>query len=201
MGALTDPREEAACAEYVLNGGQGAAAYAVGMGKRCARWKQQTINSYACRFFARGDVKERVAELQAEVAEIAEKKFKVDAAYVLQRLVEVDQMDAADILDDHGNVRPVREWPKVWRQFISGMDLTELTETHDGERQSIGFMKKIKWPDKIKNLELLGKHVAVQAFKEKLEINEVPEVEALSDEDLNAEIERRLTAAASSSAG
>ncbi|EPW4661750.1 terminase small subunit, partial [Escherichia coli] len=24
----------------------------------------------------------------------------------------------------------------------------------------------IKWPDKVKNLELLGKHVSVQAFKE-----------------------------------
>jgi hypothetical protein len=29
--------------------------------------------------------------------------------------------------------------------------------------------KKIKWPDKVKNLELLGKHIAVGAFKEKIE--------------------------------
>lgn len=31
---------------------------------------------------------------------------------------------------------------------------------------SAALLKKIKWPDKVKNLELLGKHVSVQAFKE-----------------------------------
>lgn len=31
------------------------------------------------------------------------------------------------------------------------------------------LLKKIKWPDKVKNLELLGKHVSVQAFKEQME--------------------------------
>lgn len=31
-----------------------------------------------------------------------------------------------------------------------------------------GLLKKIKWPDKIKNLELLGKHVTVQAFREQV---------------------------------
>ena len=30
------------------------------------------------------------------------------------------------------------------------------------------MLKKIKWPDKLKNLELLGKHVNVQAFKEQV---------------------------------
>ncbi|STU63700.1 Uncharacterised protein [Klebsiella pneumoniae subsp. ozaenae] len=27
------------------------------------------------------------------------------------------------------------------------------------------ILKKIKWPDKVKNLELIGKHVDVNAFK------------------------------------
>ena len=38
-------------------------------------------------------------------------------------------------------------------------------------REQIGWLKKIKWPDKIKNLELLGKHIAVNAFKEKVELS------------------------------
>lgn len=29
--------------------------------------------------------------------------------------------------------------------------------------------KEIKWPDKVKNLELFGKHIDVQAFKNKLD--------------------------------
>ncbi|HHC2134918.1 TPA: terminase small subunit, partial [Klebsiella pneumoniae] len=33
------------------------------------------------------------------------------------------------------------------------------------------ILKKIKWPDKVKNLELIGKHVDVNAFKERMEVN------------------------------
>src|SRR5690606_6475828 len=102
---------------------------------------------------------------------------------------------------DDGNERQVRDWEKVWWQFSSGMDLTEIYGSDDGVRHLIGFLIKFKRLDKIKNLELLVKHIAVQVFKDKVDSNEVPEVEALSDEELNAEIERRLTAAASSSAG
>ena len=37
---------------------------------------------------------------------------------------------------------------------------------------SAALLKKIKWPDKVKNLELLGRHVSVQAFKDNVK-NEV----------------------------
>ncbi|MCG6527916.1 terminase small subunit, partial [Vibrio parahaemolyticus] len=33
------------------------------------------------------------------------------------------------------------------------------------------ILKKVKWPDKVKNLELIGKHVDVNAFKERMEVN------------------------------
>nr|WP_164508640.1 hypothetical protein [Halomonas aestuarii] len=72
-------------------------------------------------------------------------------------------MDVIDILNDDGGLKPIRDWPKVWRTTISGLDLSELWEGHGDERQLVGLLKKIKWPDKPKNLELLGKHVAVQA--------------------------------------
>ena len=34
------------------------------------------------------------------------------------------------------------------------------------EGSTAALLKKIKWPDKVKNLELLGKHIDVNAFKE-----------------------------------
>lgn len=87
---------------------------------------------------------------------------QIDAAYVLKRLVEIDQMDVLDIMDDQMKIRPVNEWPKVWRQYVVNLENLELS---DGE----GCFKKIKWPDKVKNLELLGRHVSVGAFKDKIE--------------------------------
>lgn len=37
------------------------------------------------------------------------------------------------------------------------------------EGNTAALLKKIKWPDKVKNLELIGKHICVQAFKEQVE--------------------------------
>lgn len=197
MGALKDKAKEKACQEFVLNGGSQSDAYRAAY-KKAQRWKNGTIWNKASQLFLEPEVQERVDELRAEVAAIAEEQFKVDASYVLGRLVEIDQMDAADILSDDGSVKQISDWPKVWRQFISGMDLTELYGSDGGERQSIGFLKKIKWPDKVKNLELIGKHVSVQAFKEKVETTEIKQVESLTDQELDDEIERRIAAASSS---
>jgi phage terminase small subunit len=80
---------------------------------------------------------------------------------VLNRLIEIDQMDIIDILNDDGVVKPIGKWPKVWRQFLSGMDVTELK----GKESEAGFLKKIKWPDKLRNLELIGKHLGVWSDK------------------------------------
>jgi phage terminase small subunit len=103
-----------------------------------------------------------LAELMAKRS----KKVKVDADYVLNRLVDIDQMDVLDILDEDGSIKDISRWPKVWRQFLSGIDVSELFEGKGNERKMIGIMKKIKWPDKVKNLEMIGKHIGVGAFKE-----------------------------------
>lgn len=109
-----------------------------------------------------------ILEAIADAAEGRLERLKVDADYVLQRLLEVDRMDVADILEEDGTVKPIREWPEVWRQNISAMDLSEIIDGGD----VVGVLKKIKWPDKTRNRELLGKHMDVQAFREKLEIEQ-----------------------------
>ena len=96
-------------------------------------------------------------------------KLSIDAEYVLNRLVEIDQMDVLDIMDEKMSIKPVSEWPKVWRQYLSGFDLAEMFEGTGDDRAMVGILKKIKWPDKTRNLELLGKHINVQAFKDRVE--------------------------------
>ncbi|MDF3788739.1 terminase small subunit, partial [Enterobacter hormaechei] len=66
-------------------------------------------------------------------------------------------------------LRPVSEWPSSWRRYLSGFDVAEMFEGRGEEREMVGLLKKIKWPNKVKNLELLGKHVDVMAFKEQVE--------------------------------
>ena len=76
-------------------------------------------------------------------------------------------MDVLDILLQNGELKPIKDWPKVWRTTLSGMDVVEIVSA-----DSAALLKKIKWPDKVKNLELLGRHVSVQAFKDNVK-NEV----------------------------
>jgi phage terminase small subunit len=106
-----------------------------------------------------------IADGKAERSE----RMKIDAAYVVQRLVEIDQMDVLDILTDEMALKPVSEWPRSWRQYLSGFDLAEMFDGYGEDRAIAGIMKKIKWPDKVKNLELLGRHFGI--FNDKLELS------------------------------
>jgi phage terminase small subunit len=148
MAKLTD-KQELFAREYLsdLNATQAA--------KR-AGYSEKTAYSIGQENLKKPEIQTRIAELNAERLE----RTRVGADYVLRRLVEIDQMDVLDILLANGELKPIKDWPKTWRTTLSGMDVTEMPGDVPGS------LKKIKWPDKVKNLELLGKHVDVQAFKE-----------------------------------
>lgn len=100
-----------------------------------------------------------VMEFIDSVKMVNAEECNVSAKYVLKRLVEIDSLDVIDILDYSGNMRAIRDWPKAWRTSISGLDVQEMLF---GDTESV--IRKIKWPDKLRNLELLGKHVEIKAW-------------------------------------
>ena len=129
-----------------------------------------------------------IAAAIKEAMEARNQRTQVDADYVLNRLTEIDQMDLLDILDDDMSIKPLSKWPKVWRQSLSGFDIAEMFEGVGKERDLIGLMKKIKWPDKVKNLELLGKHVNVNAFRENVSHSGSINLTNMTDEELDRHI-------------
>ncbi len=149
--ALTD-KQEMFCREYLVDLNATQAAIRAG-------YSDKTAQEQSSRLLSNVMVQNRISVLKSERNE----RVGVDAAYVLRRLTEIDQMDVLDVLLANGELKPVKDWPKVWRTTLSGMDVTEMAG------DSAGLLKKIKWPDKVKILELLGKHIDVQAFKEKVE--------------------------------
>lgn len=101
--------------------------------------------------------------------EKAAESTQINAEYVLKRLKEIDELDIVDIMmPDMESFKPINEWPKSWRTSISGIDMQHIISGGDEPIEKV--VKKIKWPDKTKNLELLGKHVDVQAFKDRVEL-------------------------------
>lgn len=95
-------------------------------------------------------------------------RVQVDSDYVLRRLYEMDQMDIIDILNDDMSLKTLSEWPKIWRQSLNGVEIADLFETEGDTRKLMGVLKKIKWIDRLKNLELLGKHIDVGAFADRV---------------------------------
>lgn len=145
------------------------------------KMKREAVAVEACRLLAAPNVALTVERLKAERVE----RTQINADYVLNRLVQIDQMDVLDIMNDDMSIKAISEWPSVWRCYLSGVDVADMFEGKGESRELVGILKKIKWPDKVKNLELLGKHVGVQAFKDKVEhsggvtINVLPEDAAL----------------------
>jgi len=109
------------------------------------------------------------------------KKIDIDSDYVLRELKDIRELDVADIMEPDGTtIKNVHDWPKTWRINISALDATEIIA---GNIKSI--IKKLKIPDKLKTLELIGKHIKVSAFTAD-EANEViihSKVEVVIDEE------------------
>lgn len=147
-------KQEQFVQEYMIDLNATQAAIRAGYSKRTAYSQGQRLLKHV-------EVQRR---LQAEQAKRAE-RVQVDQEYVLRRLVEIDQMDALDILDDDGSIKPIKDWPKTWRQFLSGFDVTQMSSAEDVET----VVRRIRWPDKIRNLELLGRHLGM--FTDRVEVD------------------------------
>ncbi len=134
-------KQEAFCREYLIDLNATQAAIRAG-------YSEKTAKDIACQNLAKLNIQKRIQALMEE----RKNRIEVNADYVLKRLVDIDQMDVLDILDESGDLRPIKAWPKVWRTTLSGLNIAAIRL--EGAE---ALLKKIKWPDKIKNLELLGK--------------------------------------------
>lgn len=114
-----------------------------------------------------------VAEAIKAAMDERNKRLQVDADYVLKRLTEIDQLDLADIFDLDGKLMPIRQWPLIWRQMVKEVDMKT---------------GKVKFHDKLRALELIGKHVNVNAFRE--QVNHTGEINFTDMTD--EELERRI---------
>lgn len=151
-GKLT-AKQEMFCREYLIDLNATQAAIRAGYSKN-------TASETGYENLRKPQLAEHIAKLKAHRSETV----KIDSDYVLRRLSEIDQLDILDILnDDLSDFKPVSEWPKSWRISITAFDISVLASR--GQDNIETTVKKIKWPDKTRNLELIGKHVDVRAFE------------------------------------
>lgn len=108
----------------------------------------------------------KIADAVAAAKASRARQTGIDAAWVLKRLADEAEADLADLYAEDGSLRAVKDWPVIWRKgLVAGMDVEERRE----EGQVVAVVRKVKLSDRVKRLELIGKHVDVQAFKDKIE--------------------------------
>ena len=130
-----------------------------------AGYKEKTAKAQGSRLLTNVDVQKLIEEGRKEV----ESQIKFDAARVLQELARIGLCDIGQAFDEHGNLRPIREIPEDVRRAISGVEVDELWENGEDGRHQTGITRKVKFWDKPKSLELLGKHLKL--FVEKIDLN------------------------------
>lgn len=124
-----------------------------------AGYSAKTASSQGERLLRNVEVSAAVSAAQADRSQ----RTRIDADWVLSRLGAEVEADLADLYREDGSVKPVHEWPLIWRQgLVAGVEVERIAE-------GIGTVTKIKISDRIKRIDLIGKHIDVQAFKEKVE--------------------------------
>lgn len=171
---LTD-KQEMFCREYLIDLNATQAAIRAG-------YSEKTAKEIGYEHLTKPHIQKRLSELKDDRNE----RVSVGADYVLDRLMQIDQLDVADILDGNGDLLPVREWSKAWRTSVNAIEVIQMSK---GDMDIETFLKKVKLPDKLKNLELLGKHVDIQAFKDKVETDVNLSTKPLTKEQAKAIID------------
>lgn len=110
-----------------------------------------------------------VAAIETAKAERAE-RTKIDADWLLTRLAAEAEADLGDLYDENGDFKPIKDWPAIWRQgLVTDVEISALYEGTGKERRQVGHVKKVKFAERLRRLELIGKHIRINAFKEIVE--------------------------------
>lgn len=91
------------------------------------------------------------------------KRTEVTADMVLQRIWDIVSVDLKDAYDDQGQLLRVPEMPEGVRKALVGIEVSE----DYSEGVNIGRTSKVKFNDRLKAIELYGRHLKL--FTDKLE--------------------------------
>lgn len=159
MVAKLNSRQALFVQEYLLDLNATQAAIRAG-------YSQKTAQHLGYQLLQKTPVQEAIAAAQQERA----KRTQIDADWLLTRLAEEAEADLADLYNLDGSLKPVHEWPEVWRKgLVAGVEVLEEFAGTGKDREQIGRVKKVKLADRVKVKELIGRHVNIGAFRDKVE--------------------------------
>lgn len=148
-------------------------------GKRAATeagFSPNTARNKATQLLNEPKIQEMLRELILE----QEKRLQITADKILVASYEIATADIIGCFNEDGSLKNLKDIPPELRRCISSIDIDEIwddvmTKDEDGnksvKRELIGHTKKIKFWNKDKQIEFLGKHLKL--------INDFPAKEPL----------------------
>jgi phage terminase small subunit len=122
-----------------------------------------------------------------ESMENREKLVETSAEWVLKALHGEAIADIADLYDKAGSLKPIHDWPLVWRTgLVTGVKTKQEHEYIDGQKVPNGVVTEIKLSDRIKRLELIGKHHAM--FTDNVNLGGEVSLKDKTDAEIDAQI-------------
>lgn len=175
MTELTE-KQARFCEEYLLDLNATQAAIRAG-------YSPDTAYSIGHEILKKPETQSVLDQMRAERS----KATKIDAAWLLERLAAEASADVRDLYDEHGAVKPIDEWPLIFRQgLIQSIEVEEeYDEVDDPDdefrdpddlrkrkkiRKAVGRVVKFKLDSRVKRLELIGRHIGVKAFSDRMEV-------------------------------
>ena len=143
-----NPRQAKFVAEYLKDPNATQAAIRAGYSKRTARSQGgRLLTNVAIRDELLSHLRER------------SKQTGIDAAWVLQRLGELAGVKIGELFDEKLDLRPLKDLPDAADRLIASVKFDD----RPGHARRVS---ELKLQDRLKVLELIGKHVTVAAFSE-----------------------------------
>jgi phage terminase small subunit len=132
-----------------------------------AGYSAKTADKQGSQVLGHPRVQARIAAAQARRAAAVQ----VDSDFVLRRLLDEVNADARDLYGPDGDLLPVPQWPAVWRRgLVSTIRTTRLYGRGADRETEIGVQTDVVLVDRARRLELLGKHIKVNAFAERITV-------------------------------
>ena len=177
------PKQEAFVREYLIDLNATQAAIRAGYSPKWANRQAHTLI----------DKNRPIADAIQSALKKRNEKLDITADMVLRELARVAFSDARRLYNDDGSLKTPNELDDDTAAALAGIDTFEEFAGRGESRQIIGHTKKIHRWDKVKSLELLGKHLGLFPVNGRLQLTLPSGEETVTEEEREGRrIARRL---------
>ncbi len=150
-------KQKAFATEYVIDYNATQAAIRAGYSEKAAY-------NQGNRLMKNDEVQAMIGELE----EAASERTAITKDMVVKELAKIAFVDPRKLFDEEGRPKDIRFLDPDTAAALSSVDIYEEFDYNGDEKELSGYTKKYKWADKLRALEMLGKHLGM--FTDKVHV-------------------------------